>query len=105
MKGIRSKVLKRLIEIAKSNPESPMEIVEKFNVSLATAYDYFNCLKALKEILAKDIHDRIDDLMIKIQRLQWEIDEIKAKEKEKEIRKLLSDLDWVLAERKKRLGY
>jgi len=32
---IRSKVFKRMIEIAKLNPESPKEISERFNISLA----------------------------------------------------------------------
>ncbi len=105
MKGVRSKALRRLIEIAKANPRSPVEIAEQFGVSLATAYDYYNTLKAIKQILAEEIDDKIEDLRNEIRRLQWEIEEIKAKEREKEIRKLLSGLDEILEERRKRLGY
>jgi len=72
---------------------------------LATAYDYFNCLKTLKEILAKELDEKIEALKLQILELKYDVEQIKAKEKEKEIRKLLSDLDHFIEERKKRLGY
>ena len=105
VKGIRNKTLRRLIEIAKRNPRNPKELSEEFRISLATAYDYFNCLKTLKEILAKELDEKIEALKLQILELKYDIEQIKAKEKEKEIRKLLSDLDYFIEERKKRLGY
>ena len=102
---IRSKVFKRLIEIAKSNPKSPKEISERFNISLATAYDYWNCLKILKAVFTKEIDGEIKKGKRELEELRLEVSELKSKELEKKILKLRLSLDEILEERKKRLGY
>jgi len=102
---IRSKVFRRLIEIARSNPESPKEIAERFNVSLATAYDYWNCLKILKEVFTREIDKEVEKIKRELEELRLEVSELKSKELEEKILKLKLGLDEILEERKKRLGY
>jgi len=102
---IRSKAFRRLIEIARSNPESPKEIAERFNISLATAYDYWNCLKVLRDVFTKDIDDKIEKIKQELEELRLDVLELKSKELEKKILKLKLGLDEIIEERKKRLGY
>ena len=102
---IRSRAFRRLIEIAKSNPKSPKEIVEKFNVSLATAYDYWNTIRGLKEIFTKEIDEKHEMLKREIENLKLDIAEIKSKELEDRLIKLKIGLDELLEERRRRLGY
>ncbi len=101
---IRSKAFRRLIEIAKLNPESPKEITERFNISLAAAYDYWNCLKVLRDLFTKEIDDKIEKIKRELEELRLEVSELKSKELEEKILKLKIGLDEILEERKKRLG-
>jgi len=102
---IRSKAFRRLIEIAKSNPKSPKEIAERFNISLATAYDYWNCLKVLRDLFTKDIDEKMEKIKRELEELRLEVSKLKSKELEENILKLKIGLDEIIEERKKRLGY
>jgi SMC interacting uncharacterized protein involved in chromosome segregation len=99
---IRSKAFRRLIDVAKLNPKSPKEIAEKFNMSLAAAYDYWNCLKTLKEVFTKNIDEEIEKIKRELEALRLDL---KSKELEEKIIKLRQGLDEILEERRKRLGY
>jgi transposase len=102
---IRSKAFRRLIEVAKLNPKSPKEIAEEFNMSLATAYDYWNTIRELKEIFTKKIDEKHEMLKREIENLKLDIAEIKSKDLEDKLIKLKIGLDELLEERKRRLGY
>ena len=71
-------------------------------MSLAAAYDYWNCLKTLKEVFTKNIDEEIEKIKRELEALRLDL---KSKELEEKIIKLRQGLDEILEERRKRLGY
>ncbi len=100
------KAFRRLVEIAEDFVNGELngaeDIVDRYGISFRTAYDYWNTLKALRDMFLKDIEEKIKELDRKMLDLRLKIEEIRNEEFEKEITKIKAGLDEIIELKKKR---